>query len=174
MRRLRGIALVGVAILQHVLGALTVGRHIVRRAQGHALGRATPRLRSRAMHREGAGAAAGRLRLGEDVGDVEVRVDLDEARDVVCGGGSWWLFLPWLRRRKLVAVLAVAAAAEVRGEGVGTSRQLVAAVPRGSRAVVGEGVGEGVGTRGWMPPRQLVATVPRWSRGVDGEGVAEG
>ena len=53
-------------------------------------------------------------------------------------------------------------------------RQLVAAVPRGSRAVVGEGVGEGVGTRGWMPPRQLVAVVPRGSRGVVGEGVGEG
>ena len=32
-------------------------------------------------------------------------------------------------------------------------------------------VGEGVGTRGWMPPRQLVAVVPRGSRGVVGEGV---
>jgi len=45
-----------------------------------------------------------------------------------CGGGSWWLFLPWLRRRQCVD--------------------------------------EGVGTRGWMPPQQLVATVPRWSRDV--------
>ena len=53
-----------------------------------------------------------------------------------CGGGSWWMFLPWLRRGKCV--------------------------------------GEGVGTRGWMPPRQLVAIVPRWSRGVVGEGVGEG
>jgi len=84
-----------------------------------------------------------------------------------CGGGSWWLFLPWLRRRRCV------------GEGVETRswmppRQLVAAVPRGSRGVVGEGVGEGVGTRGWMPPRQLGAVVPRGPRGVVGEGVGEG
>jgi len=32
-----------------------------------------------------------------------------------------------------------------------------------SAVVVREGVGEGVGTRGWMPPRQLVAVVPRGS-----------
>ena len=50
-----------------------------------------------------------------------------------CCGGSWWLFLPWLRRRKCV--------------------------------------GEGVGTRGWMPPRQLAAAVPRGSWGVVGEGM---
>jgi len=37
-----------------------------------------------------------------------------------------------------------------------------------------EGLGRGVGTRGWMPPRQLVAAVLRGSRGVIGEGVGEG
>ena len=35
-------------------------------------------------------------------------------------------------------------------------------------------MGEGAGTRGWIPPRQLVAVVPRGSRGVVGEGVGEG
>ena len=53
-----------------------------------------------------------------------------------CGGGSWRLFLPLLRRQNCV------------GEGVGIRgwmppRQLVAVVPRWSRGVVGEGVGEG-------------------------------
>jgi len=43
-----------------------------------------------------------------------------------------------------------------------------------SRGVVGEGVGEVAGTRGWMPPRQLAAVVPRGSRRVVGEGVGEG
>ena len=52
-----------------------------------------------------------------------------------CDGGSWWLFLPWMRRRKCV------------GRGLGTRgwmppRQLVAAVPRWTRGVVGEGMGE--------------------------------
>ena len=65
-----------------------------------------------------------------------------------CGGVSSWLFLPWLRRRKLVAVL-----------------------PWLRRRMC---VGEGVGTCGWMPPRQLVAAVPRWSRSVVGEGLGEG
>ena len=57
-----------------------------------------------------------------------------------CGGGSWWLFVPWLRRRELAAVLAVAAAAEVRGRG-GRDTRLAAVVPRGSRVVVGEAGG---------------------------------
>jgi len=35
VRRVRGIASVGVAVLRHVLGALTAGRHLVRRALGH-------------------------------------------------------------------------------------------------------------------------------------------
>jgi len=38
---------------------------------------------------------------------------------------------------------------------------------------LGGGGGEGIGTRGWMPPRQLVAIVPRGSWGVVGEGVGE-
>ena len=43
-----------------------------------------------------------------------------------------------------------------------------------SGVAVEEEAGEGVGTRGWMPPRQLVAVVPRGSRVVVGEGVGEG
>ena len=43
-----------------------------------------------------------------------------------------------------------------------------------SGVAVEEEAGEGVGTRGWVPPRQLVAVVPRGSRVVVGEGVGEG
>jgi len=66
-----------------------------------------------------------------------------------CGGGSWWLFLPWLLWRKLVAVLAVAAAEEVRGRGSRDTR-LDAATAAGCRraALVAEcrrgGPGRGV------------------------------
>jgi len=72
----------------------------------------------------------------------------------------------------IVAVLAVAAAAEVGGCSChgcgGKSCRLLLPWLRRRKCV-----GEGVGTRGWMPPRQLVAAVPRWSRGVVGEGVGE-
>ena len=68
-----------------------------------------------------------------------------------------WLFLSWLRRRKLVAVLAVAAAAEVRGRG-GRDTRLDAVTAAGCRRAAyrraalvvgcrrggrGRGVGEG-------------------------------
>ena len=79
----------------------------------------------------------------------------------------------WMPPRRLVAAVPREVAGMGKGlaRGVGAHRCVqgkAAAVPRGSRCVVGEGVGEGAGTRGWMPPRQLAAAVPRGLRSAVG------